>query len=62
MEQKRMKLKIIYARKVCEQLMMMGFRPVDIMPNPLKPEFLCWAFEWTDEFDDALCEVLGGMK
>jgi hypothetical protein len=31
--------------------MLMGFRPVETIPNPLKPEFICWAFEDTKEFN-----------
>ena len=51
MEQKLNKTKLIYSKKVCEQLMLLGFRPVETIPNPLKPQFICWAFEWTEEFD-----------
>jgi hypothetical protein len=40
--------------------MLLGFRPIETIPNPLKPEFICWVFEWTDEFDAALDAVLGG--
>ena len=58
MEQKQIKTKTIYARWVCEQLLQLGFRPVDIFPNPLKPEFMCWAFEQTKEFDEALTNIL----
>lgn len=61
MEQKLNKTKLIYSKKVCEQLMLLGFRPVETIPNPLKPQFICWAFEWTEDFDKALNLVLGGM-
>lgn len=63
MEQKQIlnkEQKIIYSKRVCEQLMLLGFRPIETIPNPLKPEFICWVFEWTDEFDAALDAVLGG--
>jgi hypothetical protein len=40
--------------------MLLGFRPIETIPNPLKPEFICWVFEWTDAFDEALNAVLGG--
>ena len=56
------KYKIIYSRKIVNQLMELGFHPVDILPNPTKPEFYCWSFEWTEEFDKALGVVLGGLK
>lgn len=57
-QNQKLKEKIIYSKKVCEQLIGMGFRPIDTFPNPLKPEFMCWAFDWTDEFDTVLSEIL----
>lgn len=54
------KNKIIYSKRVMEQLLELGFRPIETIPNPTKPEFMCWAFEWTDAFDAALGVVLGG--
>ena len=57
MEQKQ-KQKTIYSKRICEQLLVMGFRPTATIPNPTKPEFMCWVFEWTDEFDAALSVVL----
>lgn len=65
MEQITNKQKIIYSKRVMEQLLELGFRPIDMMSNPTKPEFMCWAFEWTDEFDAALTQVLseyGGAR
>lgn len=61
MEQKQIlnkEQKIIYSKRVCEQLMLLGFRPIETIPNPLKPEFICWVFEWTKEFDAALSAIL----
>lgn len=58
MEQKLNKTKLIYSKRVCEQLMLMGFRPVETIPNPLKPEFICWAFEDTKKFNQALSLIL----
>lgn len=40
--------------------MEMGYHPVEILPNPTKPEFYCWSFEITDDFKKALDVVLGG--
>lgn len=62
MEQKqnKTKTKLIYSKRICEQLMLMGFRPIETIPNPIKPEFICWAFEDTKEFNQALSIVLGG--
>lgn len=60
MEQKNKEQKIIFSKKVLLQLMEMGFQPIDTMANPMNPKYLCWAFEWTEEFDKALGIVLGG--
>ena len=54
--------KIIYSKRIMEQLLELGFRPIDTMPNPTKPELMCWAFAWTEEFDAALSIVLGGAR
>ena len=62
MEQKQIKTKLIYSKRICEQLMLMGFRPVETIPNPIKPEFICWAFEETEEFDKAISLLLGGIR
>ena len=62
MEQKQIKTKLIYSKRICEQLMLMGFRPVETIPNPLKPEFICWAFEETEEFNKAISLLLGGIR
>ena len=52
------KYQIIYSKRVCEQLMSMGFVPEKVMPNPIKPKFYCWAFEQTEEFGEALYRIL----
>lgn len=54
------KTKVIYARWVCEELLMRGFNYIQSFQNPVKPEFLCWVFEDTEEFQDALTEITGG--
>ena len=62
MEQKQIRTKLIYSKRICEQLMLMGFRPVETIPNPIKPEFICWAFEETEEFNKAISLLLGGIR
>ena len=52
--------KIIYSLKVVAQLVAMGYQPVASMPNPKKPDFLCWIFEVTPEFQRALDKIFGG--
>ena len=40
-------------------LIEMGNVPVGTMPNPSKPEFLCWIFAKTPKFERDLQTVLG---
>ena len=51
--------KIIYTRKIAMKLVEMGHVPAGTMPNPSKPEFLCWIFEITPKFEKDLQTVLG---
>lgn len=51
--------KIIYSLKIMLQLVERGFVPNSIMPNPRFPQYNCWTFEVTPEFQRALDEVLG---
>jgi hypothetical protein len=54
--------KIIYSLKVMTTLVEMGFFPVHEMPNPKNPEYTCWVFERSEEFDIALQRVLGPLE
>ena len=42
--------------------MLMGFRPIETIPNPIKPEFVCWAFAETEEFNKTLDIILTNYK
>ena len=57
-----MKQKIIYSMKVMQQLVEMGFLPTATLPNPKDTKYNCWVFDWTEEFDKALCVVLKGAS
>lgn len=50
--------KIIYSLQKMLQLVEMGFIPVATMKNPKYPEYDCWVFERSEEFDAALTIVL----
>lgn len=50
--------KIIYSLKIMTQLVDKGFIPKAMMPNPRFPQFNCWIYEITPEFQKALDEVL----
>ena len=52
------KTKTIYTKWVVEGLLKLGYQPIDTYPNPLKLEFMCWEFEDTPEFEQALGIVL----
>ena len=54
--------KIIYSLKVATKLIALGHQPVGTMANPMKPEFTCWIFEVTPEFQGDLDKVLGGVS
>ena len=56
------KKQIIYSLKVMRQLLERGFTPEQTIPNPVKPQFICWVFEVTEELQKALDEVLGGLR
>ena len=54
--------KIIYTRKIAMKLVEMGNGPAGTMPNPSKPEFLCWIFNVTPKFERDLQAVLDENK
>lgn len=56
------KQKIIYSLSVMRQLLEMGFRPIEILDNPVDQKYKCWVFARTAEFDAALDQVFGGVQ
>lgn len=54
--------KIIYTRKIAMKLVEMGNVPAGTMPNPSKPEFLCWIFNMNPKFERDLQTVLEENK
>lgn len=50
--------KVIYTLKLASKLIELGYQPITIMPNPKHPQFNCWVFKDTPEFEQALSEVL----
>lgn len=59
MEQKN---QIIYSANVMIQLVELGFIPISAMKNPKYPQYDCWVFELTPEFQKAMQKVLGGIN
>ena len=59
MEQKN---QIIYSARVMTQLVELGFMPKETMKNPKYPQYDCWIFENTKEFQGVLPKVLGGIS
>lgn len=53
---------IIYTRRVAYELRKLGFKIFRVEPNPNKPEFDCWVFENTDEFQAALSLISAEKK
>jgi hypothetical protein len=64
--QKKDKLfKIVYSLRIMEQLVEMGYRPVERMESPVIEGFYCWLFERNEEFDrdfSALVEERSTLK
>lgn len=52
-----MKEKIIYTRWLAYELRKKGFPIVRVEVNPNKPEFDCYVFAETDDFNSALLEI-----
>ena len=53
---------IIYSLAVMRELVKRGHIPVATIPNPRFPQYNCWIFTSTDEFQDDLNRILGGMS
>ena len=54
--------KIIYSLRVYLELQRLGFQPLSTMPNPNKPNLMCWVFDKTPEFVVALDKILEGQS
>ena len=52
-----MEEKIVYTRRIANQLIRMGFPVVRVEQNPKKPEFDCWVFKITPDFKVAFSNV-----
>lgn len=57
-----MKQEIIYSYRVMEQLVRLGYIPVATIPNPKNTKYNCWIFEWNEQFQADLSEVLKGVS
>ena len=51
--------KIIYSKRVMEELVATGHIPLSSMQNPYKPQFQCWIFAITEDFQKDLDRILG---
>lgn len=54
----KQKQKLCQSRKVVQRLMEYGQFPIKELPHPTIKGFKCWAFEWTDEFEEAFLHVV----
>ena len=54
--------KIIYSLKVNIGLQQKGFKPIAQLPNPKKPEFMCWVYEWNDKIQECFLDLVAGGK
>lgn len=53
-----LKTKIIYTLRIHIQLQLAGFVPLMEMKNPRNPNFTCWIYENTPEFNDFFEKIL----
>ena len=50
--------KTIFSLRVRQELKKYGFEPLLEKDNALKPEFKCWVYERTEEFDNILSIIM----
>ena len=50
--------KIIYSLRIYLGLKEKGFEPIATTSNPQKPNFVCWIYEKTADFEEALSELM----
>lgn len=50
--------KIIYSLKINIGLQQKGFKPIAQLPNPKKPGFTCWVYEWSDEIQKCFLDLV----
>lgn len=54
--------KIIFSLRVNIELQKLGFKPILQMPNPHKPEFTCWIYEWNENIEKYFSQILEGEQ
>ena len=50
--------KIIYSLRIYIALKEKGFEPIATSSKPQKPNFMCWIYDKTEEFEAALDEIM----
>ena len=56
------KTRIIYSLRVHLGLKRLGFEPVETLPNYQREGFVCWVYEVSPAFQEALDSLLGGAS
>lgn len=52
------KFKIVYSLRVHLGLQELGFKALNVMPNPQNPNFNCWTYADTPEFKKAFSSLV----
>lgn len=54
-------LKLVYSKRVTEELIKRGFTPLGTIQNPREEfkEYDCWVFKWSEDFQKNLDELKG---
>lgn len=58
---KKPKVKTIYSLRVYLQLRKRGIMPILECESPYKKGYKCWVYELSENVQEALNEILGGM-
>ena len=56
------KFKRVYSIRIKQELKKMGFEPVTEADNVQKPGFICWVYEASPAFLEALDRVISGKE
>lgn len=51
------KEKVVFTRRIAQQLIRQGFKVIRVEPNPKKPELDCYIFAETPEFKTAFANI-----
>lgn len=51
---------IVYSKRVMTELLVRGFSPIMEVPNPTYPQYNCWIYERSEDFDAVFADLIRG--